>query len=81
VWARTYPLLPPIPIVVLRGGMERTTTAHAMACEGSGVRGFGGSRVRFPGLTPKGSSALGVRVASKHSPPSIMSAQRLAVPD
>ena len=49
--------------------------------EGSRVRRFGGSRVRIPGLTPKGSSALGVRVASKHSPPSIMSAQRLAVPD
>ena len=62
VWVvvRPYPLLPPIPIVVLRGGMERTTTAHAMAFEGSRVRGFGGSRVRFPGLTPKGSSALGV---------------------
>ena len=31
VWVvvRPYPLLPPIPIVVLRGGMERTTTAHA----------------------------------------------------
>ena len=57
---RPYPLLPPIPIVVLRGGMDRTTTAHATAFEGSRVRGFGGSRVRIPGLTPKGSSALGV---------------------
>ena len=39
VWVvvRPYPLLPPIPIVVLRGGMERTTTAHAMAFEGSKV--------------------------------------------
>ena len=44
MWARTYPLLPPIPIVVLRGGMERTTTALATAFEGSRVRGFGGSR-------------------------------------
>ena len=62
VWVvvRPYPLLPPIPIVVLRGGMDRTTTAHATAFEGSRVRGFGGSRVRIPGLTPKGSSALGV---------------------
>jgi hypothetical protein len=63
VWVvvRPYPMLPPIPIVVLRGVMERTTTAHATAFEGSRVRGFGGSRVGFPGLSPKGSSALGVR--------------------
>ena len=62
VWVvvRPYPLLSPIPIVALRGGMEHTTTAHATAFEGSRVRGFGGSRVRLPGLTPKGSSALGV---------------------
>ena len=38
---RPYPLLPPIPIVVLRGGIERTATAHATALRfgGSGVRG------------------------------------------
>ena len=29
-WVRPYPLLPSIPIVVLRGGMERTTTAPAL---------------------------------------------------
>ena len=34
-------MLPPIPIVVLRGGMQRTTRAHAMAFEGSRVWGFG----------------------------------------
>ena len=31
--------------------MERTTTAHAMAFEGSGVRGFEGS---IPGPHPEG---------------------------
>ena len=46
---RPYPLLPPIPIVVLRGGIERTTTAHATAFEGSGVRGVG---VRLPRASP-----------------------------
>ena len=30
-------------MAVLRGGMQRTTRAHAMAFEGSRVRGFGGS--------------------------------------
>ena len=34
-------MLPPIPMVVLRGGIQRTTRAHAMAFEGSRVRGFG----------------------------------------
>ena len=35
---------PPIPmLVVSRGGMQRTTRAHAMAFEGSRVREFGGS--------------------------------------
>ena len=45
VWVvvRPYPLLPPIPMVVLRGGMHHTTRAHAMAFEGSRVRRFGGS--------------------------------------
>ena len=38
---RPYPLLPPTPIVVLRGDIERTTTAHATAFEGSGVRSSG----------------------------------------
>ena len=46
-----YPLLPPIPIVVLRGGMERTTTAHATAFEDSRVQGFEGS---IPGPHPEG---------------------------
>ena len=58
VWVvvRPYPLLPPIPIVVLRGGMQRTTSAHAMAFEGSRVRGFGGSGVwgSIPGPHPEG---------------------------
>ena len=40
---RPYPLLLPIPIVVLRGGIERTTTAHATAFEGSGGSGVRGS--------------------------------------
>ena len=58
VWVvvRPYLLLPPIPIVVLKGGMERTTTAHAMACEGSRVRGFGvrGFEGSIPGPHPEG---------------------------
>ena len=59
---RPYPLLPPIPIVVLRGGIERTTTAHATAFEGSG---FGGSRFDSRGPHPfeMGSSALGCTCA------------------
>ena len=46
---RPYHLLPPISIVVLRGGIERTATAHATAFEGSWVRGF---KVRFPRASP-----------------------------
>ena len=63
MWARTYPLLPPIPIVVLRGGMERTSHDNGAR---NGARGFEGSWVRgsIPaGLThffEMGSSALGV---------------------
>ena len=58
---RPYPLLPPIPMVILREGMERTTTAHATAFEGSRVRGFGVRGSIPAGLTHMGSSALGVR--------------------
>ena len=67
---RPYPLLPPIPMVVLRGGIVRTTTAHATAFEGSKVRGFGGSRmVRFPGLTHIGIIGPRGLVMSKRSSP------------
>ena len=64
VWARPYPLLPPIPIVVLRGGMENARQRRTR--RRSRVRGFVGSGVRgsIPaGLThffEMGSSALGV---------------------
>ena len=69
VWVvRPYPLLPPIPIVVLRGGMERTTTALATAFEGSRVRGFGGSRFD-PGPHPEGIIGPGGLVTSKCSSP------------
>ena len=64
MWARSYPLLPPIPIVVLGGGMENARQRRTR--RRSRVRGFGGSRVR--GSIPAGlahffemgSSALGV---------------------
>jgi hypothetical protein len=43
------PLAAPNTHCGIEGGMERTTTAHAMAFEGSRVRGF---EVRFPRASP-----------------------------
>ena len=54
MWARPYPLLPPIPIVVLRGGTENARQRRTR--RRSRVRGFVGSGVR--GSIPAGLTHL-----------------------